>query len=110
MQDINVILLKNFQRSAQKLLSAKELDDFIHFIAEYPEQGAIIQGSGGLRKIRWAYGNKGKSGGARIIYYYFKTEFEVYLTNIYAKNEKDNISKSELKILAKLIEELKNER
>lgn len=110
MQEIDVILLKTFAKAANKLLSVRELEDLVEFIAESPEIGVVIQGSGGLRKMRWAYGNKGKSGGSRVIYYYHKSEFEIFMLTIYAKNTKENISNAELKSLMQLVEVLRNEK
>jgi mRNA-degrading endonuclease RelE of RelBE toxin-antitoxin system len=110
MREIEIILLKNFAKAASKLLSVTELDDLVVFLAQNPELGAIIQGSGGLRKVRWAYGGKGKSGGSRVIYYYHKSEFEIYMLTIYSKNSQENLSKSEIKSLMQLVEVLKNEK
>ncbi|KAF0107224.1 MAG: RelE-like Cytotoxic translational repressor of toxin-antitoxin stability system [Hyphomonadaceae bacterium] len=110
MQDISVSYTRSFQKAAAKLLSDSEFESLIEFVANFPESGAIIQGSGGLRKLRWAYGNTGKSGGARVIYYYFKNEFEAYLIDLYGKSKKESLSKAELKILVKLVEGIKHDR
>lgn len=68
-----------------------------------PTQGNLIQGSGGLRKMRWRGKSKGKRGGFRIIYYYRSKEDEIWLVTLYAKNEESNIPKQTLR---KLREEL----
>jgi len=62
-----------------------------------------MEGTGGIRKLRWARGNKGKSGGVRIIYFYHDQRIPLYLLTVFGKNEQANISKSERKELAKLV-------
>lgn len=56
-----------------------------------PDTGEVIPGSGGLRKMRWSGGGKGKRGGNRIIYYRQTERGEIWLLTIYAKNEAENI-------------------
>lgn len=71
MRAITVVELTSFQRRAEKILSAEEYKDVIDFLAMNPMAGDEIQGTGGVRKVRFAMGNKGKSGGARVIYYFY---------------------------------------
>ena len=68
--------------------------------------GALIQKSGGLRKVRWAAGGKGKSGGVRVIYYWARSDDEIMLITVYSKSEKDTLSAGEVKLLRKLLEKL----
>ena len=72
------------------------LNGFLDFIAENPENGKIIAGTGGVRKIRWETGanNKGKSGGVRILYHYSE-DILVLLLTLYGKSQKENISDAE---------------
>jgi len=70
-----------------------------------PEQGALIPGSGGLRKIRWAPRGRGKRGGLRVIYYWDSAEDVIYLVYLYAKNELANLRPNQLKLLRRTIEE-----
>ena len=62
-----------------------------------PKRGAVIEGTGGLRKIRFASrrSNQGKSGGLRICYVYFEEFSIVLLVLVYAKNEQDDLSSQE---------------
>lgn len=76
-------------------------------LIERPDAGAIIQRSGGVRKVRWAAGGKGKSGGVRIIYYWLRADDQIFLLTIYGKSEKADLSADEFKRIVKLIEELK---
>ena len=69
-----------------------------------PDTGKIIRGSGGLRKLRWTAKNLGKSGGARIIYYWFVARDKILLVFAYTKNEQDNLTPEQLNQLKKVIE------
>ena len=70
-----------------------------------PESGRVIPGSGGLRKLRWAPNDRGKRGGIRIIYYWDETTETCFLLYAYLKNERDNLSAKQLKILSRLVRE-----
>jgi hypothetical protein len=65
-----------------------------------------LQGTGGIRKLRWASGGKGKSGGTRVIYFYYNELIPLFLLTIFGKNGKINLSKAERNELAKLVNEL----
>ena len=70
-----------------------------------PELGKLIRHSGGLRKVRWALPGKGKSGGVRVIYYFWGREQDrITFCDIYPKNEKENLTQSEIQSLKKQIE------
>ncbi len=70
-----------------------------------PEQGSIIPGSGGLRKVRWAIKGKGKRGGLRVIYYWDPKTESFYMLLIYSKSKKDDLSQDQLQILSQLVKE-----
>jgi len=91
-----------FSRQARQLLTEAEVDELIEFLAIHPQAGAIMQGTGGVRKLRWAREGKGKSGGTRVIYYFHNETIPLFLLTIYGKGRKDNLSKSERNQLAKL--------
>ncbi|MEA1910878.1 MAG: type II toxin-antitoxin system RelE/ParE family toxin [Spirochaetota bacterium] len=78
----------------------------IVYLSDHPNSGVVIQGTGGIRKLRWARGNKGKSGEMRVIYYVHSELMPLYLLAVFGKNEKANISSIEKKDLSKLVEEL----
>ena len=78
-----------------------------HLIA-HPEAGPIIKGSGGVRKVRWRSGGKGKSGGVRVIYYWATAVDQVYMLTLYGKGEKENLSATDLRKVTRLLEELTN--
>ncbi len=63
-----------------------------------------MQGTGGIRKLRWGRGGRGKSGGVRVIYYYHDARIPLFLLTIFGKNEQANLSQAERNELAKLVE------
>ncbi len=75
----------------------------IHLINK-PDAGKVIQGSGGLRKLRWFAKGHGKSGGVRIIYYWFVDKDTILLLFPYAKNERTDLTSDQLQQLKKIIE------
>jgi hypothetical protein len=81
-----------------------ELDEIAATIAANPRAGAIIRGSGGARKLRFAAkDNKGKSGGVRVITYFAGDNVPVFLLALFAKGEKDNLTAAEVNALKKLL-------
>ena len=73
-----------------------------------PSQGKVIPGTGGLRKLRFGTGIKGKRGGLRIIYYWHGKEETIYFLQVYTKSSSSDLSPDQIRILARLVrEELK---
>lgn len=98
--------LPEYIRRANELLNEIERKSIIDYLASHPRAGDIMEGTGGIRKLRWARGGKGKSGGVRVIYYYHDSRIPLYLLTIFGKSEKSNISKSERNELSKLVDVL----
>jgi hypothetical protein len=92
---------------AEKLLSEEEQDAAIEMVARDPFCGDLIEGTGGIRKVRFAIGARGKSGGVRIIYYFHNDRMPIYFLAIFAKNEKANLSHAERNALRRLVRILK---
>ncbi len=78
-------------------------------LLENPEVGKVMQGTGGVRKMRFAFEHRGKSGSVRVIYIDFEIKEKLYLLTAYPKNEKDNLSKAERNELKQLVEYLEEE-
>lgn len=74
-----------------------------------PESGPIMEGTGGIRKVRFPLENKGKSGSVRICYTDFEEYEVIYLITAFTKNEQDNLSAEEKNVLKKLVKALKEE-
>ncbi|MBR3415920.1 MAG: type II toxin-antitoxin system RelE/ParE family toxin [Clostridia bacterium] len=73
-----------------------------------PQVGAVMRGTGGVRKMRFAFEHRGKSGSVRVIYVDFEIYEKIFLITAYTKDEKDNLSdseKNEIKHLIKLLEQ-----
>lgn len=97
----------------KQLLSTLSDDEYRLFQAnllERPDAGKIIPGGGGLRKVRWALPGRGKSGGVRVIYYWFTALETILLLFMYPKNVQDNLTQNQLIQLKRIIEEEYNER
>lgn len=73
-------------------------------IGERPDIGDVIEGTGGIRKVRVASSGHGKRGGSRVIYYHFTSASQIALLLIYPKNEKDDLSADERKVLKHIID------
>ncbi len=71
-----------------------------------PRAGDVIQGTGGLRKLRWSASGRGKRGGTRIIYYYQDREATVYMLLAYPKSRKDDLTAQEKKTLTRIVQEM----
>lgn len=98
--------LPEYARRASKLLSEQDRRDIVDYVATHPRAGDLIEGTGGVRKLRWGRDGRGKSGGVRIIYYVHSGEMPLYLLTLFAKNERANLSKSERHDLAGLVDVL----
>ena len=95
---------KNFSQQAAKFLTENEYNALKTFLAWHPEAGVIVRGTGGVRKLRWNRPGMGKSGGVRVIYYFHNETIPLLLIDLYAKNEKENLSKEERNLLAKIVD------
>ena len=94
-----------FTRQVQELLSDEEYRELQIALVQRPNAGAVMAGSGGLRKLRWATKGKGKRGGSRVIYYWAVTQDQLLMLFIYRKSEQEDLTREQLKTLKKIIEE-----
>lgn len=88
-----------FTEDLYNLLSDDEYTEFQKYLALNPLSGDVIQSTGGLRKVRWASGGKGKRGGVRIIYYHVTADSQIRLLLIYKKGIQDDLTTDQKKIL-----------
>ena len=105
---IEFIETPTFTRQIQAIATDDELKELQRTLIAQPDKGDLIQGTGGLRKIRMTLGNQGKSGGARVIYFLATAE-RVYLILAYPKSVKDNLTPAEKTALKTLTHQLKGE-
>lgn len=73
------------------------------YLLQKPDAGDLIKGSGGVRKVRWAPASSGKSGGIRAIYYWKKSDHEIWMLTLYSKSERASIPGHMLKQIAEAI-------
>ncbi len=99
---VTVVETKAFTGRAKGRMSAAEVDRAIEVIARDPLCGDLIQGAGGIRKVRFAVKGRGKSGGVRIVYYYHNESMPVFLLTVFAKNEKADLTRAERNALGKV--------
>ena len=106
---IRVVATPGYDRRARKLLTQAERTAAELEIAVAPAAWPVIAGTGGARKARAARGGRGKSGGARIIYYVVTHRGVLYLLDIYAKSAKEDLSDAEKREIRKFIAALQDQ-
>ena len=93
-----------FTEALEHYLDDDEYARLQHYLNEHPEAGAMVPGSGGVRKLRWAAKGRGKRGGLRVIYYLHSAHGEIWMLTIYGKNVRENIPSHVLRQIKKAIE------
>ena len=106
---ITVVELEVFRRSAKNLLSSADVEALVTLLALHPKTGDLVKGTGGCRKVRWALSGKGKSGGARVIYFYYNHGMPLFLIYAYGKSQRANISAAQAHELHALVDILVKE-
>lgn len=101
-----VVETPSYLADAERLLSPQERKAVVDRLAADPACGVVIPGSGGVRKVRFGFGGRGKSGGARIVYLFSGESLPVFMLAIFAKNEKANLSAAERNGLERLVTSL----
>jgi mRNA-degrading endonuclease RelE of RelBE toxin-antitoxin system len=97
---------RTFTRLILNLMSDDEYLKLQRSLAERPELGKVISGSGGLRKLRWRYEGRGKRGGLRVIYYWATADETIWMLLIYVKNQKEDLSREQIRELKILVKEV----
>lgn len=95
-----------YLKHAEGFFKEDERAEIAAHIGKYPESGDVMPETGGVRKLRWGLEGRGKRGGVRVIYYFHNDAMPVFLLNVFAKNEKTNLTKAERNVLKKLTAEL----
>jgi hypothetical protein len=98
-----VVETPSYLADAERLFSLDERKAVVDRLASDPTCGVVVPGGGGVRKVRFGFGARGKSGGARIVYLFSGTNLPVFILAAFAKNEKANLSASERNALGKMV-------
>lgn len=93
-----------FTRQLRSVLSEEEYRLLQLALLMNPERGVVLRGSGGLRKMRWGAEGRGKRGGVRVIYYYASQPRIIVMLFLYAKNEQEDLTPEQLRMLRMLVE------
>ena len=86
--------------------SEKDLLELQLVLLDNPKIGPVMQETGGLRKMRYAFEGRGKSGSVRVLYVDFEDHERILLLNVFAKDEKENLSKGERNQIRKAMKQL----
>ena len=100
----------HFTQQLSNCLSDDSYAELQAFLCRQPDAGNLIRGSGGLRKLRWRAAGRGKRGGLRMIYYWRVDHERIYCLTLYAKNEVEDLSASEISVLRVLVERWLHEK
>ncbi|MEW6712552.1 MAG: type II toxin-antitoxin system RelE/ParE family toxin [Candidatus Riflebacteria bacterium] len=104
-RSMEIIETSVFTAFITTLMSDDDYKELQNSLIRCPVAGDIIKGSGGLRKLRWSASGRGKRGGSRVIYYWYKDQEIIYMLYAYAKNRQEDLTRDQLKVLSKLVEE-----
>jgi len=94
---------EEFLNHSKAILTETERSGLLAHLGANPEAGRLVPGTGGVRKIRWATPGQGKRGGARVIYYYHNQSIPLFALDIYAKNQKADLSEADKRSLKRLL-------
>lgn len=92
---VSVVETPEFLATTRKLMSDGERALLVDYLAYNPTAGDLVQGTGGIRKVRWGLDGRGKRGGARVIYFYHDADMPLFALTAYAKNERADLSQQD---------------
>ena len=92
---VTVVETPEFLAVTRKMLEDNERALLIDYLAYNPAAGDLIPGTGGVRKLRWALTGRGKSGGARVIYFFHDREMPLFVLTAFAKNERADLTQGD---------------
>jgi hypothetical protein len=105
---VTVVETPEFQTVIRKLMTEEQRAVLVDYLAYNPAAGDLIQGTGGVRKLRWGVDERGKRGGARVIYFYHNVRTPLFVLTAYLKNEQADLSqkdRNDFRRLTKLLVE-----
>lgn len=99
-----IIETEIFTELVTELMDDDEYSALQEYMVENPKAGDIIQGAGGIRKLRWSHHKKGKRDGVRVIYYHADALYQLRMLLVYKKGEVDDLTESQKKTLKRLVD------
>jgi hypothetical protein len=105
---VTVVETPEFLSAMRKLMTEEQRAMLVDYLANNPTAGDLIQGTGGVPKLRWGLEERGKRGGARVIYFYHSAAAPLFVLTAYAKNERADLSqkdRNDFRQLTKLLAE-----
>lgn len=101
---LTIVEVPEYIRRSEKLLTEEERRNIVNYLAANPRAGDIMEGMGGVRKLRWGQQGRGKSGGVRVDLLRSLRADAAYLMPLFAKKERANLTKAERNELAALVD------
>ena len=98
-----------FTKAVLHYLTDDEYAELQSHMNDHPEAGAVVPGSGGVRKLRWGLAGRGKRGGLRVIYCLRRKQGQIWMLTLYGKNARENIPAHLLKQMKKAIDDGEND-
>jgi hypothetical protein len=95
---------RQFTARVLTLLTDEEYRELQAELSNRPDAGAVIPGTGGLRKLRFGLAGRGKRGGVRTVYYWARAQSTILLLFLFAKNERDDLTVAQRRALRKVVE------
>jgi hypothetical protein len=92
---VTIVETPQFLAATRKMFDEEERAELVNYLADNPTAGDLIEGTGGVRKLRWAMEGRGKRGGARVIYFFHNVSMPLFLITAYAKNVRADLSQAE---------------
>ena len=105
-----IIETRIFTRRIKELMSDDEYRALQETLVNRPGMGDIVQGTGGLRKVRWKQEGRGKSGGVRVIYYWMTEDEQLYMLYVYPKSKQEDLTAEQKKDLKSIVERWSDEK
>ena len=88
-----------FTKEIGKVLNDSEYERLQAALIHKPDLGALVPGGHGVRKLRWAFTDKGKSGGVRVLYYLYSSEHHIYMLYVFRKSVQSDLTREQLSVL-----------
>ena len=105
-----IVETRIFSRRIKELMSDDEYRALQETLVNRPGMGDIVQGTGGLRKVRWKQEGHGKSGGVRVIYYWMTEDEQLYMLYVYPKSKQEDLTAEQKRVLKSIVERWSDEK